>query len=80
MLLVRSRARMRADDYDGARELLDRLARVPLTEGQARLRWNYLGRVHDRSGDAAEAVRCFAEAQRDVPVVDARARHAAARA
>jgi hypothetical protein len=31
------------------------------------LRWNYLGRLHDRAGEAVAAVRCFAEAQRDLP-------------
>jgi len=67
MLLVRVRALMRAHDDEGARQLLDRLAQRPLTEGQARLRWNYLGRLHDRAGEADDAVRCFVEAQRGSP-------------
>ena len=67
MLLVRIRARMREGDDAGARALLDQLAEQPRTDGQQRLYWNYLGRLHDRAGDAAEAVRCFAEAQRGSP-------------
>ena len=64
MQLVRIRTLMRAGDDHAARRLLDAMAERPLTEGQRRLYWNYLGRLHDRAGDAAEAVRCFAEAQR----------------
>lgn len=67
MLLVRVRARMRKGDDAGARELLEQMAGRPRTEGQQRLYWNYLGRLHDRAGDAAEAVRCFVEAQRGSP-------------
>jgi tetratricopeptide (TPR) repeat protein len=67
MLLVRIRARMRTGDDEGARRLLDQMAQRPLSEGQERLRWNYLGRLHDRAGDAAEAARSFAEAQRGTP-------------
>jgi tetratricopeptide (TPR) repeat protein len=67
MLLVRIRARMREGDDAGARRLLDQMAERALTEGQHRLYWNYLGRLHDRAGEAAEAVRCFAEAQRGLP-------------
>ncbi|HEU4663518.1 MAG TPA: tetratricopeptide repeat protein [Dokdonella sp.] len=68
MRLVRARARLREGDADGAREMLEALDRQDLTEGQARLRWNYLGRLHDRAGEAGEAVRCFAEAQRGAPI------------
>ena len=68
MLLVRTRARMREGDDAGARVLLDQIGERPRTEGQQRLYWNYLGRLHDRAGDAAEAVRCFAEAQRGARV------------
>jgi tetratricopeptide (TPR) repeat protein len=68
MRLVRARARLREGDADGARAMLDALEKGDLTDGQARLRWNYLGRLHDRAGDATEAVRCFAEAQRGAPV------------
>jgi tetratricopeptide (TPR) repeat protein len=67
MLLVRIRARMREGDDARAREMLDTMARRPLSEGQQRLYWNYLGRLNDRAGDAAEAARCFAEAQRGTP-------------
>jgi tetratricopeptide (TPR) repeat protein len=65
MLLVRIRTQLRAHDDIGARRLLDQMDQRPLTVGQQRLRWNYLGRIHDRAGNAEEAVRCFAEAQRD---------------
>jgi tetratricopeptide (TPR) repeat protein len=68
MLLVRVRARLREGDANGARIVLDALGTHELSEGQARLRWNYLGRLHDRAGEAADAVRCFAEAQRGAPV------------
>ena len=55
MRLVRARARLREGDADGARAMLDALEKGDLTDGQARLRWNYLGRLHDRAGDAAFA-------------------------
>lgn len=68
MLLIHIRALLRTGDFPGARTALDAMGRYPsLSEGQARLRWNYLGRVHDAAGEAAEAVRCFSEAQRGVP-------------
>ncbi len=67
MLLIRIRAAMRRHEDEAARRLIDTLAELPLTEGQQRLRWNYLGRVHDRAGNAAEAARAFAEAQRGTP-------------
>jgi tetratricopeptide (TPR) repeat protein len=68
MLLVRIRTLLRGHDDMGARRLLDQMGQRPLTEGQTRLRWNYLGRLHDRAGEAADAVSCFAEAQRASPV------------
>jgi len=68
MLLVRIRALMRTHADADARRLLDQMSQRPLTEGQTRLRWNYLGRLHDRAGEAADAVRCFAQAQRDSPM------------
>ncbi|HKE49679.1 MAG TPA: tetratricopeptide repeat protein [Rhodanobacteraceae bacterium] len=68
MLLVRIRAAMRGGDDAEARRLLDRFDLASLTEGQRRLYWNYLGRLHDRAGDAGEAVRCFVEAQQGSPV------------
>ena len=67
MLLVRIRALMRSGDDGAARRLLDAMAEHPLSAGQQRLRWNYLGRLHDRAGHAAEAARYFADAQRDTP-------------
>src|ERR1019366_1472734 len=67
MLLIRVRSLLRAGDGAGARTLLESLGRLTLSEGQHRLCWNYLGRVHDRAGEAAAAVRCFAEAQLGVP-------------
>ncbi len=67
MMLVRIRALMRSGDDGHARELLDRLVQQPLSQGPQRLYWNYLGRVHDRAGDASEAMRCFAQAQRGTP-------------
>jgi tetratricopeptide (TPR) repeat protein len=66
MLLIRVRSLLRAGGA-GARTLLESLGRLTLSEGQHRLCWNYLGRVHDRAGEAAAAVRCFAEAQLGVP-------------
>ncbi|HET7923337.1 MAG TPA: tetratricopeptide repeat protein, partial [Rhodanobacteraceae bacterium] len=67
MLLIRIRAAMRRGDDEGARRLIDALAELPLTEGQQRLCWNYLGRLHDRAGNPADAARAFAEAQRGTP-------------
>jgi len=68
MRLIRARARLREGDDEGARAQLDAMANAPMTEGQRRLYWNYLGRIHDRAGDAVEAVRCFLEAQRGSPI------------
>lgn len=67
MLLIRIRAAMRRHDDDVARRFIDALAELPLTEGQHRLRWNYLGRIHDRAGNAVEAAGAFTEAQRGTP-------------
>ncbi|MEO7324119.1 MAG: tetratricopeptide repeat protein [Dokdonella sp.] len=68
MLLIHVRALLRTGDFEAARTALDAMGRYPsLSEGQTRLRWNYLGRVHDAAGEAAQAVRCFSEAQRGVP-------------
>ena len=65
MLLIRIRALLRSGDLDAAREALAAAAMMELSPGQERLRLTYLGRLHDRAGEANEAVRCFAEAQRD---------------
>ena len=67
MRLIRLRALMRADNNAAARVELDALGAQPLSEGQARLRLNYLGRLHDRAGEVTDALRCFAEAQRGTP-------------
>lgn len=67
MHLIRIRALLHQGDDAGAREALEAFGGLTLSEGQKRLRWNYLGRLHDRAGDTAEAVRCFAEAQRGMP-------------
>ena len=67
MALVRIRALLRDGDDDGARAALDALDAQPLGQGQRRLQANYRGRLHDRAGEAEEAVRCFAEAQRGMP-------------
>jgi Flp pilus assembly protein TadD len=67
MLLIRIRAAMRRGDDAQARGFVDALAELPLTEGQQRLCWNYLGRLHDRAGNPADAARSFVEAQRGTP-------------
>jgi tetratricopeptide (TPR) repeat protein len=64
MQLIRIRALMRQGDDGAARMILDALAGRPLSEGQHRLRLNYLARLHDRAGEYADAARLFAEAQR----------------
>jgi tetratricopeptide (TPR) repeat protein len=67
MLLLHARTVMRRGDDAAALDVLERLRRQPLDDAQTRLRWNYLGRLHDRAGEAVAAVRCFTEAQRDLP-------------
>ncbi len=67
MLLVRIRAAMRRGDDESARRFIDTLAELALAEGQQRLCWNYLGRLHDRAGHPADAARAFGEAQRGTP-------------
>ncbi|GAA0710874.1 tetratricopeptide repeat protein [Dokdonella soli] len=64
MQLVRVRAQMRDGENVAARASLEALASQALNDSQNRLCWNYLGRLHDRAGEAVEAVRCFSEAQR----------------
>ena len=68
MLLIRIRALLRAGDEATAREALAALATLDLSVEQQRLRLVYLGRVHDRAGEASDAARCFAEAQHGAPV------------
>lgn len=67
MLLLRVRALLRAGDGAAARVELERLGQRSLSESQTRLRWNYLGQLHDRADEAVDAARCFVEAQRGSP-------------
>lgn len=67
MQLIRARALLRGGELEAARGVLDALGVQQLNPGQQRLRQNYLGRVHDRSGEPAEAVRRFLEAQAGTP-------------
>ena len=67
MQLVRIRALLAAEQNTEALAALQALGRLPLSEGQQRLRSNYLGHVHDRAADAAAAASCFADAQRGAP-------------
>jgi tetratricopeptide (TPR) repeat protein len=67
MRLIRIRALLRAGDDAAARVQLDALDQRSLSEDQTRLRWNYLGRLHDKAGEAGDALRCFSEAQRGTP-------------
>ncbi|WP_300622073.1 tetratricopeptide repeat protein [Dokdonella sp.] len=75
MHLIEIRALLREGKDDEARAALDAFARLPLTEGQQRLRMNYLGRLYDRSGDTVAAVHAFIAAQYDslsaMPPLDA---------
>jgi tetratricopeptide (TPR) repeat protein len=64
MLLIRIRSLLRTGDDAGARAMLESFGHLSLSEGQRRLCWNYLGRVHDRAGEAVAAIRCFSDAQR----------------
>jgi len=67
MLFLHARSLLRRSDDAAALDVLERLRRQPLDDAQARLRWNYLGRLQDRAGETAAAARSFAEAQRDLP-------------
>jgi tetratricopeptide (TPR) repeat protein len=68
MQLLHARAQLRAGDADGARTTLDALGRHELAPPLAAQRWALLGRAHDCRGEWTDAVRCFAEAQRGLPV------------
>ncbi|MEO7433780.1 MAG: tetratricopeptide repeat protein [Dokdonella sp.] len=69
MLLIRIRGLLRGGDLDNASAALDVLGRYPsLSPGQTSLRWNYLGRLHDRRAEPVDAVRCFSEAQKGYEV------------
>jgi tetratricopeptide (TPR) repeat protein len=68
MQLLQARARLRGGDAAGARATLDALGRHELAPPLAAQRWTLLGRAHDRGGEWTDAVRCFAEAQRGLPV------------
>ncbi|MEO8459187.1 MAG: tetratricopeptide repeat protein, partial [Dokdonella sp.] len=62
--LVRIRAALRDGNHAAAQALLDGLDQhTDLSEGAARLRLNYRGRLHDQAGEYADAARCFSEAQ-----------------
>jgi tetratricopeptide (TPR) repeat protein len=63
MRLIRIRALLREGDDAAAQAMLAAMAHDAMTVGQQRLQMNYLGRLHDRAGQVAEAVRCFAAAQ-----------------
>jgi tetratricopeptide (TPR) repeat protein len=67
MLFLRARSLLRRGDEAATLDVLERLRRQPLGDAHTRLRWNYLGRLQDRAGETAAAVRSFAEAQRDLP-------------
>lgn len=66
MQLIRARALLRGGELEEARVALAALGERELSPGQQRLRLNYLGRMHDRSSEPAEAVSCFVEAQRGI--------------
>jgi tetratricopeptide (TPR) repeat protein len=68
MLLLRARTLLRNDDLPGARDALDSLGRDQLSPELTAQRWNLLGRLHDRSREWTAAARCFAEAQRGLPI------------
>lgn len=68
MQLLHARAQLRASDATAARATLDALGRHDLSPPLAAQRWSLLGRAHDRVGEWNDAVRCFAEAQRGLPV------------
>jgi len=68
MRLLHARAQLRGGDVTGARATLDVLGRNELAPPLAAQRWSLLGRVHDRAGEWNDAARCFAEAQRGLPV------------
>jgi tetratricopeptide (TPR) repeat protein len=66
--LLRARTQLREGRIDGARAILDDLARETLPAPLAAQRWNLLGRALDRGGRFDDAVGAFAEAQRGLQV------------
>ncbi len=67
LTLVRARACMRRGDNGAARELLSTLNLGRIDQDLARTCNNLYGRLNDRDGQFAEAVRCFREAQSGLP-------------
>ncbi len=67
MRLILIRSLLREGKDEEAREALEAFGTLELGQGHERLRRNYLGRLHDRSGDPAEAVRFFQAAQLGAP-------------
>lgn len=67
MQFIRVRSLLRNGDFGDARARLERMANRRLDGFAMRQRWHYLGRALDGSGDAADAVKAFVEAQRGAP-------------
>ncbi len=66
--LVRARMQTRKGEHAAARGVLEGLRREALNADQARQQARAFGLIHDAAGEYADAVRCFAEAQRDLPM------------
>lgn len=66
--LVLARAQLRKGEGEAARGSLAALAGTTLSAEQARQCARALGFVHDRAGEPGDAVRCFAQAQQDLPL------------
>lgn len=67
MSLVRIREAFRHGDFDSAADRIEGLRKQPVSEGQARLCENYLGRIADHAGEHDKAVAHLAAAQRGLP-------------
>lgn len=67
MQLIRIRSQLLRGEDAGARATLEQLSRIGLSDNQRRLASHYRGCLHDRAGETAEAVRCFAAAQDAAP-------------
>ncbi|MEZ5460276.1 tetratricopeptide repeat protein [Dokdonella sp.] len=65
--IIRVRARMRAGDDAGARELLKAIDLRKANKDVARVCTNLSGQLNDRAGKVAEAVADFREAQKGLP-------------
>lgn len=66
--LVCARAQTRKGEHEVARATLEGLGRAALGPEQSLQRARALGFVHDQAGEYADAVRCFADAQRSLAV------------